>query len=95
MYSLKYHSSSSMKITVPLKPDRVVHTCNPATQEAQAGDHRFRVSLVIQSVRSQPGLHKTCLVPKDTISTYSSPEIIVFTCYHPFQFPVLNLAWDV
>lgn len=37
MYSLKYHSSSSMKITVPLKPDRAVHTCNPATQEAQAG----------------------------------------------------------
>lgn len=38
MYSLKYHSSSSsMKIRVPLKPDRAVHTCNPTTQEAQAG----------------------------------------------------------
>jgi hypothetical protein len=31
-----------MKITVPLKPDIVVHTCKPPRKQRQA-DQRFRV----------------------------------------------------
>ena len=37
MYSLKSHSSIIMNITVPLKPETVVHTCNLSTQETEAG----------------------------------------------------------
>lgn len=68
-----------MKITVPLKPDTVAHTCNPTTQKQRQED-RFGVILGYTAVGGQPGLHKICLIPKDTISIYPLPEVILFIC---------------
>lgn len=51
MYSLKYHSSIIMNITVPLKPETVVHTCNLSTQETEAG--RSEVGVIFGYIDSQ------------------------------------------
>lgn len=71
MYPLKYHSNVVMEITVvveitvPLKPDTVVHTCNPTTQKTEAGRSEVRGYLWLYSqLEASPGYTKPVSFPK-------------------------------